>query len=196
MLNSMGDVSSNQSISHAFYTYAHYNKTNNKIFNIGKGKKNRYKTTHKRSLHWNGIVNKYGFEPKILAYWNTEQEAFEHEKVLIACFKDMGYVLANKTNGGQGTSSPKVSESAKKRPKKTLSEETKKRIGLAHLGKKRSIQARQNMSKAALKKTVYNRPPCSEETKEKIRQKLIGRVMSEESRLKMIATKLAKRGAL
>ena len=38
--------------------------------------------------------------------------------------------------------------------------------------------------------------PLSEETKEKIRQKLLGRVMSEESRLKMIATKLAKRGAV
>ena len=192
----MGDVASNQSISHAFYTYAHYNKTNNKIFYIGKGKKNRYKTTHKRSLHWNAIVNKYGFEPKILAYWNTEKEAFEHEKVLIACFKDMGYGLANKTDGGQGTSSTKLSESAKKRPKRTLSEETKKKIGLAHLGKKRSLQARQKMSEAALKKTVFNRPPCKEETKEKIRQKLLGRVMSEESRLKMIATKLAKRGTL
>jgi hypothetical protein len=196
MSNSMGNVASNQSISHAFYTYAHYNKANNKIFYIGKGKKNRFKSTYKRSSYWNGVANKYGFEPKILAYWNTEKEAFEHEKVLIACFKDMGYKLTNLTDGGEGTASPKVSESAKKRPKRTLSEETKNKIGLAHLGQKRSLQACQNMSKAASKRTVFNRPPCKEETKEKIKQKLLGRVMSEESRLKMIATKLAKRGAL
>jgi hypothetical protein len=196
MSNSMGSVTSKQSISHAFYTYAHYNKVDNKIFYIGKGKKNRYKTIYKRSLHWNGIVNKYGFEPKILAFWTTEKEAFEHEKVLIACFKDMGYVLANKTDGGEGTSSDKIKQSALNRPKRKLSEETKKRIGFAHLGQKRSLEARHNMSKAASKKTIINRPPCKEETKEKIRQKLLGRVMSEESRLKMIATKLAKKGAL
>jgi hypothetical protein len=196
MTNSMGSVASKQSISHAFYTYAHYNKVNNKIFYIGKGKKNRYKTTHKRNLHWNGIVNKYGFEPKILAYWATEKEAFEHEKLLIACFKDMGYVLANKTDGGEGTASEKLRQAALNRPKRTLTENHKQKIGLAHLGKKRSLEAKQNMSKAAHNKKIINRPPCKEETKEKIRQKLLGRVMSEESRLKMIATKLAKRGAL
>ena len=103
MSNSMGNVASNQGISHAFYTYAHYNKADNKIFYIGKGKKNRYKSIHRRSVYWNGVANKYGFEPKILAYWNTEKEAFEHEKVLIACFKDMGYKLVNLTDGGEGS---------------------------------------------------------------------------------------------
>ena len=45
MLNSMGDVAK-QSISHAFYTYAHINPTTNKIFYIGKMRQaalNRYK---------------------------------------------------------------------------------------------------------------------------------------------------------
>ena len=192
----MGNVASNQGISHAFYTYAHYNKTDNKIFYIGKGKKNRYKSIHRRSVYWNGVANKYGFEPKILAYWNTEKEAFEHEKVLIACFKDMGYKLANLTDGGEGTASPKVSESAKKRPKRTLSEETKNKIRLSLLGQKRTEQGRENIRQGALNRKAFNRPPCKEETKEKIRQKLLGRVMSEESRLKMIATKLAKRGVV
>ena len=79
-------------------------------------------------MHWNGIVNKYGFEPKILAYWATEKEAFEHEKVLIACFKDMGYVLANKTDGGEGTSSDKLKQAALNRPKRKLTEEHKHKI--------------------------------------------------------------------
>lgn len=179
-----------------FFTYAHY-KPEGGLFYIGKGKRRRAYAMDSRNSHWQNIVNKHG-KPhvELLAHWDTEQEAFEHEKVLIACFKDMGYVLANKTDGGEGTSSDKLKQAALNRPKRKLTEEHKHKIGLAQLGRKRNLEAKQNMSKAALKKTTFNRPPCKEETKEKIRQKLLGRVMSEESRLKMIATKLAKRGAL
>ena len=52
------------------------------------------------------------------------------------------------------------------------------------------------MSIAASKRVNPNRPPCKEETKILLSQKLKGRIMSEQSRLKMIATKLAKRGQL
>ena len=178
MLNSMGDVSK-QSISHAFYTYAHINPTTNKIFYIGKGTKSRHLTTARRNPHWNNIVNKYGFIAEILAYWKTSEEALSHEKVLISCFNDMGYVLANKTSGGEDCH---------------LSEETRKKIGLAQIGKKRSAESKKRMSEASLRRTYKTGWKHSEETKQKIKQKLMGRIMSEESRLKMIATKLAKRG--
>jgi hypothetical protein len=87
-----------------FYTYAHYTPQG-RLFYIGKGSKKRAHSFYKRGSYWQNIVNKYG-KPnvEILADWKTEQEAFEHEKVLIACFKDMGYKLANLTNGGEGTS--------------------------------------------------------------------------------------------
>ncbi|MEI8286754.1 MAG: NUMOD3 domain-containing DNA-binding protein [Actinomycetes bacterium] len=195
MSSSMGDVVTKQSISHAFYTYAHINKDTNKIFYIGKGAKNRYKSIARRNKYWHNIVKKYGFNAEILAYWASEKEAFDHEMLLISCFKDMGYKLANMTDGGEGISGYKHSQENKlKMSKKTLSKETKIKIGLAHLGMKRSDKAKQNMSNA--QKSIVNRqrPPCSEETKKKISQKLKGRVISEESRLKMIATKLAKRG--
>ena len=175
----MGDVNTKQSISHAFYTYAHKNATTNKIFYIGKGSKNRYKTTYKRSAHWNHIVNKYGFSAEILANWDTEKEAFDHEKLLISCFKDMNYVLANKTEGGEGPSGhihteehkklisqklkgkivsqetkEKLKISALKRPKRILSEETKNKIGLTNTGMKRSLEGRKNMSNS--KKLYYS----------------------------------------
>ena len=195
MSYSMGDVASKSSISHAFYTYAHINKDTNKIFYIGKGFENRYKSTDRRNNYWHNIVNKHDFNAEILAYWDTEKEALDHEMLLISCFKDMGYKLANMTDGGEGTSGYKHSDETKlKMSKKSLSIETKEKIGLAHLGMKRSVEAKQNMSNAQKAIVNRNRPPCSEETKLKISKATKGRVMSEESRLQMIATKLAKRG--
>lgn len=192
----MGDVASKPSISHAFYTYAHINATTNKIFYIGKGSKKRYKSTDRRSAHWNNIVNKYGFHAEILAHWDTEKEAFDHEKLLISCFKDMGYTLANKTDGGEGTASDNVKKSALNRPKRTLSENTKRKISASLLGKPRSEETKLKISIAHQGNTHNVGRKCSDETKKKISNKLKGRIMSEESRLKMIATKLAKRGKL
>lgn len=87
-----------------FYTYAHY-KPEGGLFYIGKGKKKRAYQMDGRNSHWNNIVNKYG-KPhvELLASWDTEEEAFSHEKLLIASFRDMGFVLANKTDGGEGSS--------------------------------------------------------------------------------------------
>lgn len=175
----MRGVESKQSISHAFFTYAHINPTTNKIFYIGKGTKFRHLATARRNPHWQNIVNKHGFKAEILANWKTSEEALSHEKLLISSFNDMGYVLANKTSGGEDCH---------------LSEETRKKIGFAQIGKKRSEESKKKMSEAAFKRKPKVGWKHSEETKQKIKKKLIGRIMSEESRLKMIATKLAKRG--
>ena len=93
-----------------FYTYAHY-KPEGGLFYIGKGKRRRAYAMDGRNSHWQNIVNKYG-RPyvELLAKWDTEQEAFDHEKLLISCFKDMKIVLANKSDGGEGTSGHKFSE--------------------------------------------------------------------------------------
>ena len=93
-----------------FYTYAHA-KPNGTIFYIGKGKTKRAWDRNGRSEYWTRIVNKHGFEVQILANWKTEQEAFDHEILLISCFKDMGYELANHTDGVEYHS---VGEAARK----------------------------------------------------------------------------------
>jgi hypothetical protein len=83
-----------------FYTYAHTRNDTNKIFYIGKGVNNRAWVTHGRNKHWNHIVKKHGHTVKILAEWKTEKEALDHEILLISCFKDLGYLLVNMTDGG------------------------------------------------------------------------------------------------
>jgi len=87
-----------------FYTYAHYTPEG-RLFYIGKGQGRRAYTFHKRNNYWNHVVEKYGKpDVQILANWNTEEEAFDHEVLLIDCFKELGHKLVNLTDGGEGLS--------------------------------------------------------------------------------------------
>jgi hypothetical protein len=96
-----------------FYTYAHY-KPDNSVFYIGKGQRNRAWAKDNRNSHWRNVVAKHGeHKVEVLAQWPTEQEAFEHEKFLIWCFRDMGFSMANVTAGGDGISGYKHTEETK-----------------------------------------------------------------------------------
>ena len=173
-----------------FYTYVHLTEDTNQIFYIGKGQKaRRYSTKHNN--HWQAIVNKHGFYSTILAHWETEEEALEHEKLLIASFKDIGYKLANKTDGGEGTSGI------------IMTEEHRHKLSLAKKGRKLSEEHRKNISKGN-KGKVYTHEmraksratklghSVSEETREKIRLKLKGTKYSAETIAKRIAVRTGK----
>jgi len=85
-----------------FYTYAHYTPKG-EIFYIGKGKEDRAYSRHDRSYLWRErVAEARGITIEILADWNTEEEAYSHEQLLIDCFKDMGADLVNQTAGGSG----------------------------------------------------------------------------------------------
>lgn len=154
-----------------FYTYIHFRKDDGKPFYIGKGKKSRHLVKSKRNNHWNNVVAKHGFKSEILCRWDTEQEALEHEKLLIECFRDMKIELVNMTDGGEGTSgwipsdswrkrksdaqklnfiNPMLSQASREKRKKTitgreLSESHKANIGKASTG---------NKSRSGLKNTI------------------------------------------
>lgn len=86
-----------------FYTYIHTTPYGD-VFYVGKGTKDRAYSKSDRSIAWRGVVNKFdGYGTVIASKWETENEAFEHEKFLIACFKDLGHQLVNATSGGRGT---------------------------------------------------------------------------------------------
>jgi hypothetical protein len=86
-----------------YTTYAHY-KPDGSMFYIGKGSVRRAYSKAGRSIVWNRTVKKYGgFETKILAWWETEKEAFDHEIFLIQTFKEMGIKLVNIADGGKGS---------------------------------------------------------------------------------------------
>lgn len=169
-----------------FYTYAHYTPQG-RIFYIGKGtdpsRAYRFKN---RNAHWNSVVAKHG-KPKVevLATWNTEKEAFEHEVLLIACFKDMGIKLCNMTDGGEGASG------------RILSEEHKQKIGAAQKGKpgkKPSAETLIKLKESHLGQKAWNKgltgvQKHSEETNKKRADKLRGRLYNV--KFKYIGTSIA-----
>ena len=128
-------------------------------FYIGKGKENRLFTKTKRNTHWKNIANKHGFKAEICSQWNTENEALEHEKFLIACFKDIGIPLVNMTDGGEGTSGWIPNEEWRNKKSQSqkvnfvnpmLSEESRIKSSNSRLGKAHSEQHKINIGKASL----------------------------------------------
>jgi len=140
-----------------FYTYA-YLREDRTPYYIGKGKGNRINLRHRKR-------NAQAFNPPIdesriifLKQNLTEEEAFKHEKYMIAVFgrKDLGTgILRNMTDGGDGSSGFIMSENAKKK----LSE--------SHKGKTKSIETRMKMSSASKGRNVGRKH--SEESKKKMR---------------------------
>jgi hypothetical protein len=96
-----------------FYTYAHFRKSDGLPFYVGKGMARRAFAFNCRGAHWRATCKKHGVKVEIMAQWETEFEAFEHEKFLISCFKDLGHNLCNKTDGGEGVSGLKWSEASR-----------------------------------------------------------------------------------
>lgn len=142
-----------------FYTYAHYTPQG-RLFYIGKGSsERRAHYMQGRNNYWNKIVAKYG-KPRveILSTWNDEEEAFSHEILLIRCFRDMGYELANIANGGEGGGGY------------TLTEEHKTKLSKARIGKP-------PWNKGLKGQVAWNKGiPCKEETKKKLSVFNLGKI--------------------
>lgn len=88
------------------YIYIHKKLGTEEIFYVGKGSGNRAKTKYGRNIYWRRIVEKYNFEYEIIEYFETDTEAFEYEKLLIALLRETGEQLCNLAPGGEGGSSP------------------------------------------------------------------------------------------
>jgi hypothetical protein len=130
-----------------FYTYAHYTPQG-RLFYIGKGLGQRAYKKQGRNNHWYNVVKKYGKpDVQILAHWDTEQEALDHEQLLISCFRDLGYKLCNLSDGGKGNAGIQMSD------------ETKEKISVAKKGT------------PAWNKGI----PLTEECKQKLSEAMIGR---------------------
>ena len=133
-----------------FYTYAHY-KPDHSVFYIGKGHGRRAWSNKNRNPHWHHITAKYeNHKVEILAKWPTEQEALEHEKFLIWCFRDMGCLMANIADGGKGISGYKHTE----KTRKILSEHHKKLHNLPEQKIKNSARNKLRMQDPDIKARV------------------------------------------
>ena len=90
---------------------------------MGKGCRKRAWQKTSRSRLWTKCAAESGFVAEIIVHWITEQEAFDHERKLIAEFKALGAPLVNMTEGGDGV--PLIPELVKRRAA-TLNETNKR----------------------------------------------------------------------
>ena len=123
-------------------TYAHLRKDTGQVFYIGKGSFRRAHEQRGHNRYWNAVVEKHGYFVEVLAKWKTDQEAFEHEKFLISCFRDLGHPLTNATDGGEGLSGWTWSSSQREKLVAVLTG----RKG-TFIGKKHSVATRLLISK-------------------------------------------------
>lgn len=155
--------------------YKHIRFDTKEVFYIGIGsQKRRAYSTYKRSKFWHNIVEKTDYEVVIIKENVSVEEAYQMEKDLIKFYgrRDLGLgTLVNMTDGGDG------------RFGSTVSEETRRKMSESHIsvndwskGSSRSEEHRKIISeRLKIQWANGDRKPHSEETKEKIRQSLIGR---------------------
>ncbi|QPX48278.1 hypothetical protein PQC13_gp313 [Synechococcus phage S-SRM01] len=162
--------------SNIFYTYA-YLREDLTPYYIGKGKSYRAYRKNK-NVHPPKDKSRIIFLKQNL----TEEEAFKHEKYMIAVFgrKDLGTgILHNRTDGGEGTSG------------NVLSQDTKDKIGNYWRGKKRPGHG-EKIRKSQL---GTKRNPLSDEHKSKLRGRISpqkGKPLSDETKQKISQSKKGK----
>lgn len=183
-----------------FYIYLHC-KPDGTPFYVGKGAGRRsHAISCGRNEHHRRVVNKYGSKNIgiFVFHCESERQALSDEVHAIRQLRADGYVLANCTDGGEGTVGRVHSESA--RLKMSLA-----KIGRrpSNYGKKTSAEARAKMS--AMRKgnatliahcvklsEINAARPVSAETREKMSASHRGILLSEEARLKISNSKKGK----
>ncbi|MES1979549.1 MAG: hypothetical protein V4451_16020 [Pseudomonadota bacterium] len=96
-----------------FYTYVHRRADTGEVFYVGKGQGKRAYDKKHRSIFWKGVATRHGLEVQIVDRFERERDAFRHEKVLIHLFREIGAILCNFTDGGEGCSGYKFSDEAR-----------------------------------------------------------------------------------
>ncbi len=174
-----------------YYVYQHRKADSNEIFYVGKGKGKRLTGTQGRNKYWKHTVAKHGYVAEIVKDNLDEEFALLIEMELIDTYRKRGINLVNLTNGGEGLSG--YSRPVSEKTKKILSEKAMGRPGCfksEHFTEEMrqaivNSNKRRKMTKAMKEKTTFKGLHHTEEHKEYMREKMKGRVFSEETRLKM-----------
>lgn len=183
-----------QSINKNRCTYMHIRLSDGIIFYVGKGTEKRAKSVFNRNKNWHKVVREHGFRHEILAFFDTHEEAYDHEKFLIQCFREMKFPLTNISDGGKGrTGAGKPHTEAHKK----MMSERYKGSGNPMYGKKHTNDALKkiqiastrpsSMSEEAKKRLSDQRKgvPRPESVKEKVRASKLGKKMSDSARENM-----------
>lgn len=159
-----------------FYTYMHC-KPNGDPFYVGKGSLERCKRKERKNKHYTNIVSKYGKEniQILMSKKDSEKSAFKSEIRLIKILRDAGFVLSNRTDGGEGSSGYVPSEITRAKLSKMfkgrkLSDEWCANISSGQKGVKKQPTSIATKEKLSLILKGKKKPPRSQEHKDMIRK--------------------------
>jgi hypothetical protein len=145
-----------------FYVYGHFKPNEDIPFYVGKGTGRRAWQKNGRNEYWKNVVNKYGYEVKLLEENLTEEGAYERERELII---EIGLdKLTNILTGGEGMSSEDAKRLAKKRVKNP-----DWRKNMEGVWKNRSEEHKNNI-KTAMQK-LYSDPNFTKKIKTALKHK-------------------------
>jgi len=163
-----------------FYVYLHRTLAG-RVFYVGKGKKKRAWDTAKRNSMWQSISKKHGLSVEIVASGLNESDAFDKEIDLIRHYRQFGK-LANMCDGGPGA------------PGYEFTPYVKKKMSLAHVGRRHTPESRQRMSEAkrgiAFWPKGKKRPP---EFGQIVSRRLRGKKLTESHRQSARIARLGKK---
>jgi hypothetical protein len=128
-----------------YYVYAHYKPGETEPFLVGKGFGYRAKSKYGRNKWWKHIVNKYGYEVRIICEQVSEDVALWLETELIKAWgraDQHAGPLVNMTNGGEGSSGRKSVLKGVPKP-----EEQRRKISETLTGVPQTKERRHNQSK-------------------------------------------------
>jgi hypothetical protein len=146
----------------AFYVYEHIRRDTGAVFYVGKGHGNRHCSNRNRNQYWHNVVNKSGgFDSRVVVENNSEELMLLAEIEKINQLRMLGVALVNLTDGGEGITGLKHSEKSKK----LMSEKLK---GKSHQHTIESIEKIRQANTGII---------FSDERKQKIRKKALGRKM-------------------
>lgn len=138
--------------------YFHKRKDTGEVFYVGIGDKKRPKSKRYRNQYWHNIVNKVGYTIEIIHTDLTWEDASKIEIDYIKQFgrADLGLGnLVNMTDGGEGNNNP--------------SEEARKKMSVANLGKKHFLGKKHTKeTKKLMSEVAIGHTFLTEESKKKI----------------------------
>jgi hypothetical protein len=163
------------------YVYIHKRKDTNEVFYVGIGQnKNRAFEKTRRNPFWKRITKITDFDVHIIEENLSWKEACEREKYWISFYGRRNIntgSLVNLTDGGDGTLGRIVSEETRNKMRRPISEEHKRKIGLAskgrNVGRKHTEEARKKMSNASKGRNVGRKH--TEEARKKMSNALKGK---------------------
>jgi hypothetical protein len=191
-----------------FYTYVHRKADTGVVFYVGKGSGRRAYIQRKRNPYWNYVVAKHGLVVEILAYFYENQCALDYEREVIAGLKSEGVQLANLTDGGEGTIGWHHDDGVKEKIRvlatgRNPSAAARERMSAAGKTKVFTLEHRLKLSLAGAARFADPKVRAasgesqkgkafSDETRKRISEKGLGRVVTPATREKIRTAHLAR----